>query len=138
MGISIVHCPMELPGESMVSTIENSWEYPWISIGIPCVFHGQYHGISMEFLEYGHAFVISTMDNPWKTNGCFMYFPWLIHGISSGVLGMTIEKTWVFHENPWISMANMMGFQSMAMLFHGKPMDLTMGVHGILVTMDFQ
>ena len=41
-------------------------------------------------------------------------------------------------KNPWISMVNMMGFQSMAMMFHGKPMDLTMGFHGIPVTMDFQ
>ena len=62
-----------------------SWSIPWNS-----------HGI----LEYGHSFVISTMDNPWKTHGFSMYFPWLIHGISSGVLSMAIEKTWVFHEKP--------------------------------------
>ena len=54
----------------------------------------------MEFLECGHAFVISTMENPWKTHGFSMYFPWLIHEISSGVLGMAIEKAWVFHEKP--------------------------------------
>ena len=42
------------------------------------------------------------MENPWVS----MYFPWLIHGISSGVLGMAIEKTWIFQEKP---MDNMMG-----------------------------
>ena len=36
------------------------------------------------------------MENPWVS----MYFPWLIHGISSGVLNMAIEKTWVLHEKP--------------------------------------
>ena len=55
-----------------------SWSIPW-----------SFHGI----LEYGHAFVIST-------HGFSMYFSWSTHGISSGVLSMAIEKTWVFHENP--------------------------------------
>ena len=34
------------------------------------------------------------------------------------------------HEKKYgMSMVNMMGFQSMAMLFHGNPMDLTMDFH---------
>ena len=81
----MVQCPMELHGQSMVSTIESSWEYPWISIGIPWSFHG--------ILEYGHAFVLTT-------HGFSMYFPWLKHGISCGVLSMAIEKAWEFHEKP--------------------------------------
>ena len=74
-----------IPMDIHRNTMNCSWSIPW-----------NFHGI----LEYGYAFVISTMDNPWKTHGFSMYFPWLIHGISSGVLSMAIEKTWVFHEKP--------------------------------------
>ena len=103
------------------NTIDFSWSVPW-----------SFHGI----LEYGHAFIISSMEHPW--HGFSMYFPWLIHVFSSRVLSVAIEKICVFHKKTWISMVNMMGFQRMGMLFHGKPMDMTMGFHGILVTMDFQ
>ena len=120
----MVQCPMELHGESMISTI-----------GMPWIFHGQYHGVSMDFWNMAMLLLYLL----WIIHGKpMMYFPWLIHGISSGVLNIAIGKTWVFHEKPMDFQGQYDGFSKYGMLFHGKPMDLTMGFHGKLVTMDFQ
>ena len=82
----MVQCPMERHGESMISTI-----------GIPWIFHGQYHGVSMEFWNMAMLLLYLL----WIIHGKpMMYFPWLIHGISFGVLNIAIEKTRVFHEKP--------------------------------------
>ena len=90
-GISMVQCPTELHGETMFSTIENPWEYPRISIGIPWIF------------------MVNTMEFPWNFGilPCFCYiyplgFPCISHGQHMGFpLGLlAIEKTWVLHEKP--------------------------------------
>ena len=57
--------PMELYGGSTVSTIESPWEYTWISVEVPWIFHGQYHG----FLGLDHRFVKSIVENTWSSHG---------------------------------------------------------------------
>ena len=46
--------------------------------------------------------MVNTMEFPWKLaiDHGFVLFVLSIHGISSGVLSIAIEKTWVFHEKP--------------------------------------
>ena len=61
----------------MVSTIKNPWEYTWISLGILWIFHGQYHGVSVEF---------------WNMAMLLLYLLWIIHG-----------NPWVFHVFPMVN-----------------------------------
>ena len=68
-----------------------------------------------------------------------MYFPWLIPGISSGVLNMAIEKIWVYgHEKPMDFHGQYDGFSKYD---HAVPWKAYGSDHGFpwkLVAMDFQ
>ena len=67
-----------------------------------------------------------------------MYFPWLIHGISSGVFLWAIEKTWVFHEKPMDFHGQYDGFSKYCDAVPWKTYGSDHGFPGNTVTMDFQ